>query len=254
MKIVIIGSGNVASHIAPALHRAGHNIVQIFSPTPEHAQTLAAVTGSDAISDIRNIDTTAQCYIYSVLDDVLPSVIGAMPALPNAVHLHTAGSMDINLFEGYQQRYGVLYPMQTFSKNVEVDLCTTPFFIEGNDQQTQDTALQLARQLSHRVICATTAQRTQLHIGAVFASNFTNHLYAMCHDILDAAGLPFDVMLPLIDATAKKIHTLEPHKAQTGPAARHDKKVIEKHIAALTNDTQKKIYKLLSDSIEQSAE
>lgn len=249
MRIVFFGSGNVASHLAPALRGAGHVISQVYSPTPSHAEELAAKVGAMPVSDLAELDITAEVYIYSVLDDVLFELISAVPVLPDAVHLHTAGSMAMDVFSGRQRHYGVLYPMQTFSKYAEVDFNTVPMFVEANDDAVRTVAMELARQVSPIVTYATTEQRGRLHVAAVFASNFTNHMYAQCEKILSDAGLPFDVMLPLIDATARKVHTMRPAEAQTGPAMRRDEKVMQRHIDLLEDDSQKRIYRLLSDSI-----
>ncbi len=249
MKLTFLGSGNVATHLSRALHATGHDIVQIFSRTDTHASQLATIVGAEPITSVADIDTSADCYIYCLRDEVLQDFIRLMPPLPNAVHLHTAGSMPLDIFAGCQEHYGVLYPMQTFSKDAIVDFCHLPIFVEAHDQLALELAMTMARQLSDNVRSVNSEQRERLHVAAVFACNFTNHMYAQCQRILAEAGLPFEVMLPLIDVTAQKVHKLPPTQAQTGPAARHDTKIIAKHINMLSDKTQKQIYELISNSI-----
>ena len=251
--IVMIGAGRVATHLAPALSACGHRIIQVYSRTLESARTLAEKTGCPATNRLEELNPMADLYLVSVSDAALSTLLPTVAAVnPHALFVHTAGSVPMNVWEGLADRYGVLYPMQTFSKERKVDFHQVSFFIEAN--RPEDTLLlkELASGLSPTVYEATSEQRKYLHIGAVFACNFTNHLYAVCEELLSRHGLPFTAMLPLIDETARKVHELSPRIAQTGPASRRDRNILDSHLQLLEAETPDltDIYRLLSEHIE----
>ena len=166
--------------------------------------------------------------------------------------VHTAGSMDKEVFAPYTARYGVFYPMQTFSKERETDFDDIPIFVEANHTDDTERLQKLAGRLSTKVYEATSEQRKYLHLAAVFACNFSNHLYALCDRILSEHGLSFETMLPLIRETAAKVADMPPAQAQTGPAIRYDKNVIDKQMALLSDPTMRQIYDLMSRSIHET--
>ena len=204
-------------------------------------------------------------YIIAVKDSALQEVIQQLtkrltadtPSLwrgqGEALLLHTAGSMPLSVFEGYADRCGVLYPMQTFSMDREVDFREIPLFIEASDAASLQQIRALADSISQHVYELSTADRKYLHLAAVFACNFANHCYTLAADVLQKKGLPFDVMLPLVDETARKVHELHPKDAQTGPAARGDQNVMQAQ-ASLLDGKAKEIYELLSQSIQEHQE
>ncbi len=247
MKIVMIGAGNVATNLVRALSAAGMEIAQVYSHTQEHACLLAATVGADATDDLAAIAPGADVYIISVKDDAIADVVAAIPD-NGAIWVHTSGSTPMTVFEGKRQRYGVFYPMQSFSKQIPTDFTEVPFFIEAVTGGVETQITELAGKLSQRVFRADSEQRRRLHVAAVFACNFANHLWTLADDVLHDAGLPFDVMLPLISTTVDKLKRLSPYESQTGPAMRHDLKVMQSHIAMLDED-KAEIYKILSDSI-----
>ena len=158
----------------------------------------------------------------------------------------------MRIWEGYAERYGVFYPMQTFSKQREVCFREIPFFIEAQRPEDAEFLKAIAGTLSENVYEATSEQRKSLHLAAVFSCNFTNHMYALTADLLKKYNLPFDIMLPLIDETACKVHELAPRDAQTGPAVRYDENVISSHLAMLADSPAlQEIYKLMSKSIHE---
>ena len=172
----------------------------------------------------------------------------------NGLWVHTAGSMPMDIFSGHVANYGVLYPMQTFSKTREVDFSVIPFFLEANTSENAGKLQQLAEKLSENVRFLSSDKRKSLHLAAVFACNFTNHIYALAVKFLQGQGIPADVLLPLIDETAAKIHTMSPREAQTGPAIRYDENVINKHLAMLDDPDMRTIYRLISQSIHKEAQ
>lgn len=256
MKVILIGAGRLAINLGKALFGAGHDILQVFSRTSESASALAAIVGATPVTDIREVNGNADLYVLSVKDSVLADLIPPLcKGKEDKVFVHTAGSMPMNVFEGMALHYGVLYPMQTFSKEKDVDFAKIPCFVEGNDRYAKDMVENLARQLSEKVYELSSENRKFLHLSAVFACNFVNHCYAVSHDLLESHGIPFDVMLPLIDETARKVHTLSPAEAQTGPAVRYDENVIRNQALLLKdNPLLKDIYERMSMSIHRMAE
>lgn len=252
MKIVLIGAGNLATHLGKALHAAGHDMVQVFSRTMQSAETLASLLDAEPLTDIAQVRDDADVYIFSVKDSALEQLISQLCGGEKKVFLHTAGSMPMSVFRGKALHYGVLYPMQTFSKQREVDFSIIPCFIEANDEFALKQIEGLAGQISHRVYQLSSEDRKYLHLSAVFACNFANHCYAASQELLQQHGIPFDVMLPLIDETAAKVHGMTPKEAQTGPAVRYDENVIGKQIQLLENQPYfQKIYDCMSKSIHE---
>ena len=252
MKIVLIGAGNLATHLGKALHAAGHDMVQVFSRTMQSAETLASLLDAEPLTDISQVRDDADVYIFSVKDSALEQLISQLCGGEKKVFLHTAGSMPMSVFRGKALHYGVLYPMQTFSKQREVDFSIIPCFIEANDEFALKQIEGLAGQISHRVFQLSSEDRKYLHLSAVFACNFANHCYAASQELLQQHGIPFDVMLPLIDETAAKVHGMTPKEAQTGPAVRYDENVIGKQIQLLENQPYfQKIYDSMSKSIHE---
>lgn len=252
MKIVLIGAGNLATHLGKALHAAGHDMVQVFSRTMQSAETLASLLDAEPLTDMAQVRDDADVYIFSVKDSALEQLVSQLCGGEKKVLLHTAGSMPMSVFRGKALHYGVLYPMQTFSKQREVDFSIIPCFIEANDEFALKQIEGLAGQISHRVYQLSSEDRKYLHLSAVFACNFANHCYAASQELLQQHGIPFDVMLPLIDETAAKVHGMTPKEAQTGPAVRYDENVIGKQIQLLENQPYfQKIYDCMSKSIHE---
>lgn len=233
MRVVLIGRGRMATSLLAALQQAGHEVVSINSRTLE------------------GLPMEADVFVVSVKDSALKDVISlATKGREQQLFVHTAGSMPISLLDGYTSRFGVFYPMQTFSKERLVDFAEVPVFIEGEYPQIR----QLAESVSHCVYELSSEHRKFLHLAAVFACNFANHCYALSAELLEKHGIPFDVMLPLIDETARKVHELHPLDAQTGPAVRYDKNVIHMHSALLSDSPAlQEIYNLLSLNIHRKA-
>jgi predicted short-subunit dehydrogenase-like oxidoreductase (DUF2520 family) len=254
MKIVILGAGNVATHLTRALHDAGHEILAVYSRTLAHASEVATPIGAVATSCVKSLPS-AEAYILSVKDDALPMLLSELiDAHPEALCLHTAGSIPLSVYEGIVSRGGVLYPMQTFSKSVPVEFQKLPLYIEATDGETLAVVRKIALSLSENVTELSSADRKYLHLAAVFACNFTNHCYALAEDIMAKVNLPFTDLLPLIQATTQKMNTTPPAKGQTGPAVRRDFSVMSAQAALLSDDELKQsIYKLLSESIMRKA-
>ena len=234
MRVVLIGRGRLATNLLPALQQAGHEVSSINSRTLE------------------NLPEEADVFIIAVKDSALQEVISrATKGREQQLFVHTAGSMPMSLFEGFTNRFGVFYPMQTFSKERLVSFADIPVFIEGDNAVLRP----LAESITHSVYELSSADRKYLHLSAVFACNFVNHCYALSAELLEKHGIPFSVMLPLIDETALKVHQLHPLEAQTGPAVRYDENVIRMQSSMLADSPLlQEIYNLLSVSIHRKSE
>ena len=252
-KVVLIGAGNVATHLGDALLRAGYQILQVYSRTEVSASALSKRLGTSYTTSLDDLRCDADVYIVALKDDVLQELVALIvKGRERALFVHTAGSIPMQIWEGIANRYGVLYPMQTFSKQRKVDWNEVSVFVEALQEQDLEMLKELANNLTPKVYEATSEQRKSLHIAAVFACNFSNHMYALCDLLLSRQGLPFEVMLPLIDETTRKIHQLRPKDAQTGPAIRYDVNVMNKHLEMLETDKSiQEIYRIISKSIHE---
>ena len=254
MRIVLVGAGGLATNLGLALHEAGHNVLAVFSRTMEHAQMLAERIGSQPTDDICALPNEADLFIVSVKDAVLTDVVQQLvQGREEQYFAHTAGSMSLTLFQGMARHYGVFYPMQSFSKERRINFSEVPVFLEASDVQTLTLLKTLSATLTPHIYELSTDERRYLHLAAVFACNFANHCYALSAEILQQHGLPFSVMLPLIDETARKVHHLSPLEAQTGPAVRYDLNVISKQQQLLDDPDMRELYERLSKSIHQHA-
>ena len=254
-RIVLIGAGNVATHLGHALKKAGQTIVQVYSRTAESASALASTLSCPYTTELSEVSTEADIYLVMLKDSVLHDVLPILTKQnPEGLFVHTAGSIPMNIWEGLTNRYGVMYPMQTFSKAQPVDFESVHFFIESNTPNDETLLMNLAQNISSKVYRATSEQRKYLHLSAVFACNFTNHMYAVCEHLLTEHGLPFESMLPLIDETARKVHHLKPTQAQTGPAQRYDINIMNQQEALLSDEPKlAEMYHLLSENIHSYA-
>jgi len=253
LSVALIGAGNVATQTALALQEKGISILQVFSRTEQSARTLAEQCNCSFTTDTKAISPEADIYLYAVKDDALPSLIRQIN-ITKGIHIHTAGSVPISVFEGFRQNFGVFYPMQTFSKSKQVKFDNIPIFVEANSAQNLEVLDGLGKKLSNTVIHCNSAQRQALHLAAVFCCNFTNHLYKITDDLLKQSNLPFEVMLPLIQETVDKLRYLTPAEAQTGPAVRYDTTVINKHLDALKEmPDEQALYTLFTERIHDAA-
>lgn len=251
-RIVIIGAGNMATQLALALDNDHCKIVQIYNRTLSAAAALEQQLRQDVTvtDDITAICNDATLYIFSVSDSALPTIIDRIQG-NNALWIHTAGSMEADIFKNKTSQYGVLYPMQTVHKTRKTDWQGVPIFIEASNDQALQRIEALASSISENVLRCDSAQRKAVHLAAVFACNFSNHMYAIAAHLLESQGLSFDVMKLLIRETELKAEQMPPLKAQTGPAIRHDKNVMRKHLALLEGTPEAELYRLISLNIER---
>lgn len=252
-RIILIGAGNVAHHLAPALLKAGLNLCQIYSRSIESARELGRKTGITYTADLFGIYPDGDIYIFCVSDDVLPSIIKTIRMPDDALLLHTSGSQPMDVFKSYSKHYGVIYPVQTFSKKRELDFREIPLCVEGNTGPVKERIKKFAEKLSDKIYEIDSVQRKDLHLAAVFACNFPNYLYQVAGKLLEDKGLSFAMLRPLIFETAHKVMLLNPEEAQTGPAKRGDESIMNMHKNMLKNDKDLlKIYTILSEGIKET--
>lgn len=249
MRISIIGSGNVATHMGAALKNAGHNIVQIYSRDMQNAALLAYHLKADAIDDLQHICPETDLFIIAVKDDVI-GIVAEQLARHNKLILHTSGATDMYALLAFTDKAGVLYPLQTFSKIKEVNFREVPLCIEGADESVIKQIEEVAQSISNNIYRVDSAQRKVLHLSAVFACNFPNYLYEVARQLLNAKGLEFDLLRPLILETAQKVQERLPWQVQTGPAVRNDTGSMENHLKLLAEMPHlQHMYTILSQGI-----
>ena len=247
LKVVIIGSGNVAQHLIKAFLNSGKaKLMQAFA---RHPEKLSAILPLERIATSYDAIAEADVYIIAVSDDAIETVSAQLP-FSNRFVVHTSGSVGINQPDDKNHR-GVFYPLQTFSKNKEVDFSRIPICLESERESDYKILEELALAISPLTYSISSQQRQALHVAAVFVKNFTNHLYALGSDICNENNIPFDILKPLIQETSEKINMLTPAEAQTGPARRNDQKTIQRHLNFITDANQKELYTLLTQSIQR---
>ena len=250
-NIAIAGSGNVAWHLANGLKLQGFGISGIWSREYLHAKELADRCDSVAYPDISGLCDRTDLIIIAVPDKVIENIACSIGQFEGIV-VHTAGSVPIEVLKNNCRHYGVIYPLQTFSKAFPVDLTEVPFFLESSSPEVMQAIKAVALKLSARVYEAESHQRLMLHIAAVFAGNYSNLMYAIGDELLKNSNLPPEVLRPLILATALKATTGDPVEMQTGPARRNDTATIEKHIETLASMPEyADLYRLLANLISR---
>lgn len=249
LKVVVIGSGNVAQHLIKAIGSCKG--VQLVQAVARHPEKLYHLLPQDKITGNFNQILEADVYIISVTDDAIAQVASQLHFTGRLV-THTSGSVGMGQLDTRNRR-GVFYPLQTFSKSKDVDFSTVPLCLESEHASDYTILQNLAELLSENVYAINSTQRQSLHVAAVFASNFTNHMYALSNNICKQNNIPFSILEPLIQETAHKATQMPPLQAQTGPAVRNDTTTLQKHMDFLQDDAIKNIYKLLTQSIQHLA-
>jgi predicted short-subunit dehydrogenase-like oxidoreductase (DUF2520 family) len=249
MRITLIGSGNVATHLAAAFKNVGHAIMQVYSRDMQNASLLAYHVRAEAIDSFDNINPETDLFIIAVKDDAIVDIAQKLTKF-NKLIVHTSGATSLNVLTQYTDMAGVFYPLQTFSKTKEVDFRTVPVCIEGADEQITVQLEELARTISNNVSRVNSDQRKILHLAAVFACNFPNYLYYAAGKLLQQHNLDFNLLRPLILETAEKVQEYLPNQVQTGPAIRNDEKTIAAHLKLLQDDPElERLYAELSQLI-----
>ncbi|HQS51317.1 MAG: oxidoreductase [Sphingobacteriales bacterium 17-39-43] len=249
MNIVILGSGNIATHLGRAFKMAGQDISQVWSRDITHASSLADTLAAEAIDNMFDLDRSADLFIIAVKDEAIREIALELK-LSDQLLVHTSGSTGLSALEGASTKIGVFYPLQTFSKAKSVDFRQIPIIIEANSPEVLSGIRAIADRLSEKAIELNSEQRKILHVAAVFACNFTNHLFGLAQELLEEKGLDYELLKPLIEETLSKIELNDPVSVQTGPAIRDDQATIQSHLELLKhNPALSELYTKLSQSI-----
>lgn len=249
MNIVILGSGNAATHFGQVFQQIGHQIVQIYSKTKANADALAFALQCPSTNQLDQVVQDADLYLIAVSDQAIASVVERMPKVIHGIVTHCSGATDMSILSRFKQ-YGVIYPPQSLSKSKSVDFSAIPFCVEGDTESTSDTLLRLAQNFSAQSIPCNSQQRLAIHLSSVLVNNFPNILYQFAYELLEEHNLSFDLVKPIIRETAEKVQNNVPITVQTGPAIRGDETTQQKHLKFISNrpDLQQ-IYQLLSHQI-----
>ncbi len=250
MKIVMIGTGNVAVVLAKKLKHAGHTILQVYGRSHAAALALAEQLSATACSDWKEITQSGNIYIIAIADKALASnEIGLQ--LKDQLVVHTAGAISMETLKNISSAYGVLYPFQTIRKEVE-PMPEITLLVDGHTDIVKEQLMALGKTISQKVIAANDKERMQYHLCAVMINNFSNYLYTLAEDYCNRQGLDFTSLLPLIDETASRLHHFSPRQVQTGPAIRKDMSTIAHHLTMLQDEPAlKHLYQVFTDTMLQ---
>ena len=248
IKVVLIGSGNVAHHLIEAFAKS--KIVEIIQVFARQKESISPLFDYNKIISNFNDLKEADLYIIAVSDDAIASASSKLP-FKNRLVVHTSGTVSINSLDA-KNRKGIFYLLQTFTKDKAVDFSKIPICLESENETDFEVLKNVGESISNSVFEINSEQRKALHVSAVFVNNFVNHLYQIGHEICLENNVPFEILKPLILETANKVMSLSPAAAQTGPAKRNDKKTIESHLGILSNENQATIYKILTQSIQNN--
>ncbi len=251
-SISFIGSGSVAWHLAPALDNAGFVVKEVYSRNPKHAELLTSRLYQAEVKATLDFSTSSSSiFIIAVTDDAIKTIAQEIILPEDGFLIHTSGSRPLSDLQfAATANIGVLYPLQTFSKQKKVNFKNTPLFIESNNEEATELLQLIGNSISNEVKKIASEERKALHVAAVFASNFTNHLLSISKGILQKNSLEFEWLKPLIQETIQKSMSLEPENAQTGPAKRGDLETLDMHLDFLKEDPQvSEIYQLISQHI-----
>lgn len=252
MRIVLFGTGNMATRLGIALQAKTAEIVQVYGRNDYKASLLADRLGCTYTTSLKEINTTAELYLLAVSDEAITAVASSIPA-GNRLIVHTAGSVDLAVLSPFSINYGVLYPLQTLSISREADFKQVPFCLEANNSTNLKKLKNLAELLSEKVVSISSEQRRQLHLAAVFVCNFVNHFYAIGERIVGEKQLDFGLLKPLILETALKVQEHSPQTVQTGPAVRGNRTIMDRHLKMLSEHPDwQELYALISDNIKNN--
>jgi len=246
---VLIGAGNVGWHLGIILHEKGIRVLQVISRSRTSCRELAGLVHAESRTSLQQLSKEAGIIILAVPDNHIDEVSDQCDFHDNLV-VHTAGSVTMDIFKGRAVNYGGLYSLMTFTRSKPVDFTSVPIFVEANTASNKSKLHTLARGLSREVMTINSEQRRHIHLAAVFACNFTNHMYTLAEAVLAQQGIPFELLKPLIRETTDKISSLSPREAQTGPAARNDTPTMEEHLRLLAGYPDiAELYRQISKSI-----
>lgn len=252
VSVSFIGSGNLAWHLAPALDNAGFAVKEVYSRNPRHAEALVERLYQAEVKATLDFSTSSSTvFIVSTSDDAIQEIVREIVLPEDAILIHTSGSQPLSILsDAATGDLGVFYPLQTFSKDRKLDFSTVPVFVESTNVKTEKLLMNMAKAVSRNVVKITSHEREALHVAAVFAANFTNHMLLLAQEIMKENSLSFDWLKPLIAEMITKSLAMGPENAQTGPARRGDFKTLDNHVEFLSeSESLSELYKLISQDI-----
>jgi|SRR5687768_9250828 len=256
MNVVCIGSGQLANQLMPALESSGCKIVQIYNRSEETARVLGSKLNSTPFTTlISEVRSDADIYFFTLSDDAIPLVADQLYPIihKKAIGVHCSGGLTLDALP-FSKRAG-FYPLQSFSDNHEVSWKYIPIIITTEDENIWDTLDNIASKISTVVYRMTDSQKAILHVAAVFANNFSNHMLVLAERICKENNLPYEILKPLVMETFSKAIISGPSESQTGPAVRGDVQTIEKHLQTLKEYPELlKIYRLITESIKSGSQ
>lgn len=251
-NVVILGSGNVASHLSIALYNAGYNILQVFSRNQNSSKELASKTSSQKTDIIEEIFLDADIYFFCMNDTANLEISKTIKLKRNPIIVHTAGSQSISIFSDLSENHGAFYPFQTFTKDVKTDFTKVPICIEASNDKTLNNLKLIADHLGCKSHFIDEKGREILHLTGVFAANFLNHCVSISEEILKENNIDTNIIKPLLEQSFYKILNIGATNSQTGPAIRNDIPTLNKHVNLLKDNEQySNVYKVLTESIKE---
>jgi predicted short-subunit dehydrogenase-like oxidoreductase (DUF2520 family) len=248
-KIALIGAGKLATNFAFTLKKSGYSILQVYDRSVEPGKKLAGKVSASYIGNLNELTERADLYALAVSDSALKEIAEKI-RLNDQLIIHFSGTADISVLKGSSLNYGILYPPQTFTIKPGSGFLNIPLCLEANNQESERILTKFAGTLSEKIFKVNSYQRTIIHLSAIFASNFTNFMYAVAEDLLTENDLPMDLLQPIIKKTASNARHKDIYGFQTGPAIREDLKIMKTHLDFLSDKPEyKKIYQILTDSI-----
>jgi predicted short-subunit dehydrogenase-like oxidoreductase (DUF2520 family) len=254
-NMAFIGAGNIAWHLAPAFENYGHKVSLVFNRTKKNTQALISRLYDATIQ--KNLDfskSNLDVIIIAVKDSIIESVVSEIIIPDDCCLIHTSGTLPMDILKiSASSHYGVLYPLQTFTKGIKLTVRETPVFLEANDDYSFRILQNLTRTLSKNMYKIDSKQRSMLHLSAVIGSNFSNHMLTIAKSIMDTHHMDFNLLQNLISSTFQKAFEVGPEKGQTGPAVRKDEITLKRHLKLLKGDRDlQKLYSLISDHIKKN--
>jgi predicted short-subunit dehydrogenase-like oxidoreductase (DUF2520 family) len=248
VNISLIGTGKVAMHLAPALQQAGHHVIQIIGRNEVPAKDIAQISGATWSSDFSSLSPQTELVILAVSDSAIAEVANRI-SNENYVVAHISGATPIASLARFVN-HGVLYFLQSFVPHQKPDFSQMPVLINGSNEASLSLIRTVAESLSEKVLAVSDHQREAVHVAAVFANNFSNHMLTIAEDILRENNISLDVLKPLIFKSTERLRVANPSEIQTGPAIRGDSETITKHLGLLNSAEKKELYERISKSIQ----
>lgn len=248
----VIGSGNVAWHLSQALVQAGHRFHEVYSRNEKSGKELSQKFSGSFNPSLDFSESPAELFILAVPDSAIPLVASSLKMPSTAILLSVSGSFPLKRLLTFSKKVAVFYPLQTFSKESALEYNNIPFLIEADDSEIAEVVTKLAKDISDTVYQIDSATRKKIHVAAVFASNFTNYMLSVSHDLLKKEQVEFNILKPLVFETLQKAFSIGPHKSQTGPAIRGDFETWQNHLQLLDKEEDlKNIYNMMSHQINK---